>query len=177
MCNLISANMKRIWKTRTFQVSAVIVAGLALFQILMNYRDYAVYEGTPYFDNALFAIAAVAVFPLAAFTSLYIGTEYSDGTLRNKIVVGHGRVAIYISNLITMLSVGWLFLLIWSVAYLVPGVKLMESANPPAVYLCILEVSFVNWQFFPQSLHGYPWCSGKKQVLLLRVLCSHFCFL
>ena len=42
MCNLISANMKRIWKTRAFQVSAVIVAGLALFQILMNYRDYVV---------------------------------------------------------------------------------------------------------------------------------------
>lgn len=94
MYNLIVANMKRVWKTRAFRISAAIVAGLALFQVLMNYRDYAVYGGTPYFDNALFAIAAVAIFPLSVFTSLYIGTEYSDGTLRNKIVVGQGRTAI-----------------------------------------------------------------------------------
>ena len=116
MCNLIHANMKRIWKTRVFQISAIIVAGLALFQVLMNYRDYVVCGGTPYFDNALFAIAAVAVFPLAAFVSLYIGTEYSDGTLRNKIVVGQGRMAIYLANLITSMIAGWLFLIFFMLA-------------------------------------------------------------
>lgn len=147
MCNLIQANMKRIWKIRVFQISGVIVACLSLFQVLMNYRDYVVYGGTPYFDNALFAIAGVAIFPLAAFTSLYIGTEYSDGTLRNKLVIGHDRSAIYIANLVTTMIAGWLFLLIWSLAYLVPGVILMESGNPLIVYvlvyagiLCMLAV-------------------------------------
>lgn len=32
MCNLIHANMKRIWKTRVFQISTIIITGLALFQ-------------------------------------------------------------------------------------------------------------------------------------------------
>ena len=175
MCNLIHANMKRIWKTRVFQISAIIVAGLALFQVLMNYRDYVVCGGTPYFDNALFAIAAVAVFPLAAFVSLYIGTEYSDGTLRNKIVVGQGRTAIYLANLITSMIAGWLFLLIWSVAYLVPGIILMENGNPLFVYCLVYAGIFFMLAVFSAIFTWISMVLGKKAgssvvCILLTVL-------
>lgn len=177
MCNLISANMKRIWKTRAFQIGAIIVAGLALFQILMNYRDYAVYGGTPYYDNALFSIAAVAVFPLAAFVSLYIGTEYSDGTLRNKIVIGHGRVEIYISNLCTMLIVGWLFLLIWSVAYLVPGIVLMESGNPPVVFIFIYAGIICELAVFSAIFTWISMVLGKKAASSIACMLLTLLFL
>ena len=175
MCNLIHANMKRIWKTRVFQISAIIVAGLALFQVLMNYRDYVVCGVTPYFDNALFAIAAVAVFPLAAFVSLYIGTEYSDGTLRNKIVVGQGRTAIYLANLITSMIAGWLFLLIWSVAYLVPGIILMENGNPLFVYCLVYAGIFFMLAVFSAIFTWISMVLGKKAgssvvCILLTVL-------
>lgn len=135
MSNLIFSNLKRIGKTRAFQISAIIVAALALFQVLMNYRDYIVCEGSLYIDDALFSITAVVLFPMAAFISLYIGTEYSDGTLRNKLVVGHGRIEIYLANLIIMTITGWIFITIWSVAYLVPGLILMKNANPLVVYV------------------------------------------
>ena len=177
MCNLISENMKRIWKTRAFQIGAIIVAGLALFQILMNYRDYAVYGGTPYYDNALFSIAAVAVFPLAAFVSLYIGTEYSDGTLRNKIVIGHGRVEIYISNLCTMLIVGWLFLLIWSVAYLVPGIVLMESGNPPVIFIFIYAGIICELAVFSAIFTWISMVLGKKAASSIACMLLTLLFL
>ena len=37
---------------------------------------------------------------IAIFTSLFLEVEYSDGTIRNKISIGHKRVNIYLSNLI-----------------------------------------------------------------------------
>ena len=37
---------------------------------------------------------------IAIFTSLFLGVEYSDGTIRNKISIGHKRINIYLSNLI-----------------------------------------------------------------------------
>lgn len=136
MCNLIHANMKRIWKTRVFQISAIIVAGLALFQVLMNYRDYVVCGGTPYFDNALFAIAAVAVFPLAAFVSLYIGTEYSDGTLRNKIVVGQGRTAIFtwISMVLGKKAGSSVVCILLTVLVIVSGVVIQSTLDQDEFY-------------------------------------------
>ena len=36
----------------------------------------------------------------AILTSMFIGSEYSDGTIRNKLVVGHSRMRIYLANLI-----------------------------------------------------------------------------
>lgn len=161
MYNLIYANWKRIWKNRAFQVCGAAVAGLALFQILMSYQDYVRYGGEPYFDYAFFSISAVAIFPLAIFTSLYIGTEYTDGTLRNKVAVGHGRSAIYIANLITSIFAGWVFLVIWSVAYLVPGMILMESANPLSVYLCAFGGMFCELSVFAAIFTGISMVLGK----------------
>lgn len=53
---------------------------------------------------------------LAVFCGLFLGTDYSDGTLRNKIIVGHGRTAVYFSNLLTVTFAG----LLMSVAFLLP---------------------------------------------------------
>ena len=36
----------------------------------------------------------------AILTSMFIGSEYSDGTIRNKLVVGHSRMRIYLANFI-----------------------------------------------------------------------------
>lgn len=36
----------------------------------------------------------------AIFTSLFIGSEYSDGTIRNKLVVGRSRTGVYLANLV-----------------------------------------------------------------------------
>lgn len=47
---------------------------------------------------------------LAAFCSLYLGTEYQDGTLRNKVTAGYRREQIYFSCLLACLGGG---LLIW----------------------------------------------------------------
>ena len=53
---------------------------------------------------------------LSFITSLFIGSEYSDGTMRNKLVVGHKRYAIYLSNLIVCTAAG----LALCFAYLIP---------------------------------------------------------
>lgn len=51
-------------------------------------------------------------FAIAIFASVYLGNEYSNGTLRNKIVMGHNRIKIYLSNLIivSVISVFWVLL-------------------------------------------------------------------
>ena len=51
-------------------------------------------------DGCLFEGLPLMGLVSAIFTSLFIGSEYSDGTIRNKLVVGHSRMRIYLANLI-----------------------------------------------------------------------------
>jgi len=50
-------------------------------------------------DVAMFACAFFVGIPCAVFCSLFTGTQYSEGTLRNKLVVGHKRHNIYLALL------------------------------------------------------------------------------
>lgn len=51
-------------------------------------------------DGCFFEFTPFMGLVAAIFTSLFIGSEYSDGTIRNKLVVGHSRIQIYFANLI-----------------------------------------------------------------------------
>lgn len=52
-----------------------------------------------YFDLAPY-IAAI----MGLFVSLFLGTEHSDGTLRNKLIVGHSRTNVFLTNFIVCLA-------------------------------------------------------------------------
>lgn len=53
---------------------------------------------------------------LSLMTALFVGCEYSDGTMRNKLIVGHRRSNIYLANLIVCIVAGGLLCM----AYLLP---------------------------------------------------------
>lgn len=58
------------------------------------------------FDDVYYeAIPWIGVF-CAAFTSLFIGAEYNEGTIRNKITVGHTRTHAYLSSYMVCLVAG-----------------------------------------------------------------------
>lgn len=135
MHNLIIANVIRLFKSKVFRIAFSLIICLGFYEIITIYLDYKSGNGTPYFETALFSIAAIGLFALAAIVSIYIGSEYSDGTLRNKVIIGHTRRNIYLSNLITSIIASVLLVLGWSIAYSIPGLLLMKSGNPLSMYL------------------------------------------
>ncbi|MGY3662454.1 MAG: hypothetical protein ACXAHE_00930 [Roseburia sp. 1XD42-69] len=44
---------------------------------------------------------------------MFLGTDYSDGTIRNKLTVGHTRTNIYLANLIVTFAAGLLIMCVW----------------------------------------------------------------
>ena len=148
MTNLMISGFKRLLKNRAFQITAVVVAVVGLFEIFMMYRDSIIEMDTPYLDGGLFSFAALGVFALAAVVPLFVGSEYSDGTIRNKVVVGHRRGAVYLSMLFTSVIAETLLILVWTAAYLIPGAIRMEHAHPLWVYLCLYLAMFLELAVF-----------------------------
>ncbi len=108
MSQLLRANFSRLWKSGIFRLCMLFSVGLGIFMILMRYIDIQKnkeeYErlGTEYSsaDGLMFVGALYLLFAAAVLVGIFVGTEYSDGTIRNKLVIGHSRPAIYLSNLI-----------------------------------------------------------------------------
>ena len=57
-------------------------------------------------DGCFFDFAPFMGLVAAILTSMFIGSEYSDGTIRNKLVVGHSRMRIYLSYITGVFVVG-----------------------------------------------------------------------
>lgn len=95
MRNLLTANIKRLKMNRSFWITVIIMIGIELMfgVMLMN-------QHMP-MDNILFLSILWIGILLSIFLSSFTGTEYHDGTIRNKIIVGHKRNHIYLASLLT----------------------------------------------------------------------------
>lgn len=78
----------------------------------------------PHPDTIFFSFSLLTGILLSAFISLFIGTDYSDGTMRSKLVIGHTRYGIYLSGLITCTAAGLLMCLSCLIASLASGLPL-----------------------------------------------------
>ncbi len=96
MRNLISANFNRLLKNRAFWLSVIIMTCIeGIFYWRLSRSDDFPMDTILLFSFECFGIL------VAVFLSSFLGTEYSDGTIRNKLIVGHKRSSIYLASLIT----------------------------------------------------------------------------
>lgn len=116
MTKLLNANFMRLKKSKIFYAAAVFMAGLALLMIYSNHKASGEgYEVT--LEGTLFVFTTFLGIVTACFVSLFTGTEYSDGTMRNKIIIGHCRFEVYMANLITAIAGSVILALIYIVIY------------------------------------------------------------
>lgn len=122
MRNLLSANITRLWKNRTFWICALVMFVISILFILNAVKQASMMKQEGYvqaLDDYYFKLLPHMGLLFAVFNSLFLGTEYSDGTIRNKIVAGHLRSSIFISNYLGCLIANLIFLLTWMIGSLV----------------------------------------------------------
>lgn len=102
MRKLLSANFSRLWKNKVFWAEMGLTALLSVFVVIANYSpEVQATENRLYLEDVFFTMYQFLGFVLAAGISLIVGTEYSDGTIRNKLIIGKTRAQIYFANLLT----------------------------------------------------------------------------
>ncbi len=128
MVKLLSANFSRLWKDKVFWLEMFVMLVYAVVVVFaMNKSVQATPEqmrGNFKLDNYYFNFALSIGAFCALFTSLFFGTEHGDGTLRNKIVMGHTRTTIYLSNLLVSFSATLFIMLVWLIG-LMAGIPVL----------------------------------------------------
>lgn len=138
MRKLLSADFSRLFKSKEFYVSIIFMIILTAFRIgnlVMSpseHRD----------DDGFFLYAFVIGIVMAAFVSLFVGTDHNYHTLRNKLIVGHKRRNVYLSNYIVCTVAGWIFCSCYLVIALIGGTPISggfmaETTDVIATILCV----------------------------------------
>lgn len=142
MTKLLNADFSRLWKNKVFWLGVATMVIWPVLVLIVTYRtSLAVPNHSHVLDGFFFQYGPVIGGFVAIFTSLFLGTDYSDGTIRNKITVGHLRYSIYLSNLIVSAVASILMNAAWILTMITVGTSLFgwfsSSITSILMYLCV----------------------------------------
>lgn len=174
MRKILHSNFIRLRNTLSFGLS---LAFFLLWNGIMLFSSYDVmvkHESNIPLDSLIFTFLLIIGIVMSVLISLFIGTEYSDGTIRNKIIIGRSRNSIYAANLITCTLMG-LLLCLWGLAVnLAIGIPLfgMPQMSANTFWLLILDsllaaVSYASIFNLVSML-----CSNKAHSVMICILTS-----
>jgi hypothetical protein len=145
MNRLLQAGFARLWKDTFFWIAAVFMMIFGAFRPTATYFEMKKYGYYETMENTLFMYVVFMAILVPVFVSLFIGTEYNDGTIRNKLIIGHSRTAIYLSNLIVSVSAGLLICAAYLIIDLPVGFWLLGffQVDDPMIILKFTGCSFV----------------------------------
>ena len=140
---LFSAYLARLGKSSMFWGLLLLAAGFGVIVPVIAHYEMLKYGVTYSSESRLAWHAVLTGFFTALFTSWFLGTEYSDGTIRNKLIAGHTRKNIYLAFLGTCVLAHTVILILHMLVISVAGQWLiapfeMNAGNLMLFYLLSL---------------------------------------
>lgn len=143
MRRLLAADFARMKKSKGFWIleGICLVIGV-IFYALVAYntnhigKNWLELNAHIYFFFQVMYIGII----IAIFSSLFIGTEYSDGTMRNKLFAGHRRSEIYLSFLLVTIAAGLCFAMAYILAVLLIGLPFAGADVISAVHAPVWRI-------------------------------------
>lgn len=80
-------------------LTTLFINGLVIYIMLRNIALIS-------WEQMMFGFSGISLFTSGAFAALFLGEEYSDCTIRNKLMIGATRTQIYFANTLTVMAGG-----------------------------------------------------------------------
>lgn len=153
MIKLLNSGFTRLKKDVLLLILIIFTIGLASIMIYCQYLDQQAYNKVMELDKLVLNNIAIVGIVIAVFTPLFLGREYSDGTLKNKIIIGTSRTKIYLSNLIIVITVSLVLelmhlFIVFLIGTPIFGTLQMSLSNFLIIILCILGIIVANQSIF-----------------------------
>ena len=156
MSNLLRANFVRLKKSKVFWLAVAAVLIISAVNCIDSGRRAIANPNTnPPLEYICFNMGPFLPIFISAFVSLFLGTDYSDGTIRNKLVIGQKRSAIYLANSITCGFAAVVMCLAWHIGSL---------AGIP--FLGVWNVGIAGWLLYV-----------LLSILFTLAVCAIFCLI
>ena len=145
MRKLLRTDFARLRVNKTFWITLAVMLALCLYLLAdLGYRSVHHPDRVARFENDFFNYTPFLGFCCAMMVGMFTGSDYSDGTIRNKLIVGSARLHIYLSHLIAGFAMGAAVVVVSVVPMLVIGLPMSNGFGIPngrAAALILLSVS------------------------------------
>lgn len=142
MIKLLYADLARIFKSRFFRAGLIITAAFAVCTVLM------IKKGNGMLSYAPAEVLVLLPILMAAFTGLTVSSEFTYGTIRNKIIIGHSRVHIYSASLISLCAAALIYYAVYEIIVFSLGTAVLDtsgvSLKATAAILLIMPVMIIS---------------------------------
>lgn len=149
MIKLLNSGFTRLRKSKLFWLLSIFSIGLALFIIYAQYSNMKKYGDTIKIEQIIFNYSTMIGIVISIFTSLFLGAEYSDGAIRNKISIGHKRTNIYLSNFVIIIITSLFSYLLYLVVVVSVGIPLFGmntfSLSEFLIKLAMVFVTIISY--------------------------------
>lgn len=145
MIRLLNSSLSRLYKNAIFKICLGVAVFMGIFCPIFGHR-YLFVMAAPAsaysLDYYFLTFINVIAFVVAAFCSFFIATDYNDGTIRNKIVIGNSRIGIYMANFITsvvaacILCTGYIILALCVGRPLIGAFQYFSKTEVVALVIC-----------------------------------------
>ena len=132
MRKLLRADLFRLRRSRVLWLCMAAAFVFSTFFLLRLGTDN---ESMRTLDDAFLQLFPFLSILHAAFIGLFLGVEYQDGTIRNKLIAGHSRGKVYGAYLITAVMGCFAILLAWVASVVIGVVKFGWFAAPAGTLL------------------------------------------
>lgn len=143
MPKLLRTNFSRLLHDRAFRLLSALMVFFGTSMAVVN-AVHARQDGEIWvMDYTIFIYVILAPIVNAVLTALFIGNDYSSGTMRSKRIAGHRRGIIYLANLLVCICAGICLCLAFALPQAAVGLLLKgEMDAAPATLLLYVGLSF-----------------------------------
>lgn len=149
MNNLMRANLFRLKRDKTFWACAAALLLLSAGVMANGCRQYRAMMAEGYavdIAGVCFRLVPALAVAVAVLGGLYLGTDHSEGALRNRLMVGHSRETVYLAELGAVMTAALAFTAAWLLGSGVPVLlnrDLWKLGAGQAALLILLTVGSV----------------------------------
>ncbi len=173
MRKLLSANLRYMLWNRIAWIELAFCAIFSGWIMFANYSpEIQASENALPLESPFFIFYQIIGIVLASAISLIVGTEYSDGAIRNKLTVGHTRTEIYFSILITNIALSAVVIALhgiisFAIGYFLFGGFTISASKLILALICALLANLVFTTLFVAIALN---CSSKAVSGVVSIL-------
>lgn len=125
MHRLLRANFSRLLKNKLFWILMSIELFMGGLFPVLHYMDNIDEKSAWTMDSTIFIYSLFVPLMVSLLTALFIGSDYSDGTMRNKLIAGQVRRNIYTANLVVNMEAAFLLCFAFWISHICIGTPLL----------------------------------------------------